>query len=225
LSASPWISLKFSALPSARHRNHAGRRLQVRPIALAAETETKRVCCRQRDVNRLLLDGAPLAAGRGWNEATRTSPRLLAGRDSTVAIALPAYTGRGSAWRIDRHDVGKLRRAEQRRNARHQVLAEGGRGTEHECVSCRELRELRREDGGERRLVRGILHEHDARDARDPAAESATAAPSAASTATVTSASGMDAAQATHFATAAFSLPPACSATTRMRFIRRAPAA
>jgi len=53
----------------------------------------------------------------------------------------------------------------------------------------------------------------------------ATAEPSTARTATWISAPAIEAAQATHLATAAFSLPSACSATTSTRSIRRAPSA
>jgi hypothetical protein len=66
-----------------------------------------------------------------------------------------------------RHDVGHLRDAEQRGDARHQVLAEGGAGAEDMRVTGSELRHLRREHLRDGMRVGGVGHREHARDAGD----------------------------------------------------------
>ena len=71
-------------------------------------------------------------AAAASNEAVRMVATILVrrhfdGGDGVARVDRPPEA-RGA---LDAHHVGNLRRVEQRGDARHQVLAEGGRGPEH----------------------------------------------------------------------------------------------
>ena len=126
--------LKLSALPSARPpettRDAVCR--SGRPVA-AAERETKRVC-----VGSCAFDVRGFDAGAAAGSC-RLERRRAHGRDELLVLRRfhrdhrvagvhgPTELVRG----LDRHDVAQLTDTEQRGDARHQVLAERRRGTEH----------------------------------------------------------------------------------------------
>ncbi len=78
------------------------------------------------------MTAAPPSAAAS-KEAVRTVPTTLPaaarlhGENGVARVDRPAKARRA----LDRHDVAHLRGIEQPRDARHQVLAEGRRGTEH----------------------------------------------------------------------------------------------
>ena len=109
----------------------------------------------------------PVAAGLERRRAHRRDELLVLrrfDRDDRVAGVDRATE---LVRRLDRHDVAQLTDAEQGGDARHQVLAEGRRRAEHVRVVGRERGDLRREHGGERLCVRGVLDLQHALDALD----------------------------------------------------------
>ena len=67
---------------------------------------------------------------------------------------------------LDGHDVAHLRRAEQPRDARHQILPEGGGGAEDVGEGAGQRDQLRRQHRRERVLVGRVLHGQHAAHAR-----------------------------------------------------------
>ncbi len=156
----------------------------------------------------------------------RTVRTSFASDDSTVAIALPAYTGRrnrvADSTAITSLSCGAPSNAATRGIRSLPKVVDGPRTWLNPAASFATCGASTAASAGS---LAGFCTSSTRATPAMEAAAAATGAPSAASTATVMSASGIAPAQLTHFATEAFSLPPACSATIRMRFIRRAPCA
>ncbi len=92
--------------------------------------------------------------------------------DETLGVRVDGHDGvagvNGTAEPVRAQDgehVADLPDAEQRRNTREQILAERRRRAEHVAEARGQARELRRENGGERRRVVLCVDEHDFRDA------------------------------------------------------------
>ena len=148
---------RIGAGQRAAARDHLRCALQVRPVGRG---------CRQRHEARVRGQGAAVghrfhrggsAAAAASKEAVRMVATTFAaghfhGGDG-VARVDGTLEARGA---LDAHHVGDLRRVEQRGHARHQVLAEGGRGREHMREILAELGHLRRQGGGELVLVGGV---------------------------------------------------------------------
>ena len=158
---------------------------------LAAETDTKRVWVGSAtatsafSIERIAARAGRLEGGRAHVPTSLPSPEDFHREDGVAGIDRAPEARRT----LDRHDVADLRGIQQRRDARHQVLAEGGRGSEQVRVGAGDRDDLRREHGGEGVLVGRVVDAEDAADAcelRRPGRRRA--APSAAHTTIVISA-------------------------------------
>ena len=123
----------------------------------------------------------------------RTVPTIFAPPSASTVSDGVARVDRPAEARgaLGRHDVAHLRGVEQRRDARHQVLAERGGRAEHVRERLRERRDLRREHRRQRVRVRRVLDLQHLRDVLQLRGLRRDAPASAAHTATVISAPGI----------------------------------
>ena len=159
----------IAARERAAARDHLRCALQIRPIAAGGGTATRNACAwagprLARPFRRWRCRRTATASNEACESWRRSSCRGHFDRGDGIARVDRPAKARGA---FDGHDVRDLRRIEQRGDARHQVLAEGGRRAEDVRERRCELGDLRRERGGERVFVRGVGHVEHARDAGD----------------------------------------------------------